>query len=143
MPPQINQKETNGSRTVGNLFPHENQKVYQLGIEWVVMVEQFVDLPQKRKGLSEQLDKIANSIPIHIVDATGKSNASDRVKSIEMAKGAVLACAAVLDMMVARNVLEPGDAIAGKRHLSQMARLLSGMIQSANTHEMIRNRITA
>lgn len=127
---------------MSNFFPHESQKIYQLGIEWVVMVEKFLEGDGDRKGLAGQLDNISNSIPIHIVDALGKGSAGDRVKAFEMARGAVLASSAVLDMMVARNVLEFGDAAVGKRHLAQMARLLSGMIQSANTHEMIRNRLS-
>lgn len=127
---------------MSNFFPHETQKIYQLGIQWVVMVEELLEEPDERKGLAAQLDTISNSIPIHIVDALGKASAGDRVKSLEVAKGAILAAAAVLDMMVARNVLEFGDAAVAKRHLSHMVRLISGMIQSANTHEMIRNRLS-
>lgn len=127
---------------MSNFFPHEQQKVYQLGIEWVVMVENIIEGDTRRKGLAEQLDSIANTIPIHIVNALGKASAGERVKAFDAAKSQVLACSAVLDMMVARNVMESGDAAVGKRHLSQMARLLNGMIQSANTHEIIRNRLS-
>ncbi|WP_309385860.1 four helix bundle protein [Cerasicoccus frondis] len=126
---------------MSNFFPHETAKVYQLGIDWVVMVENFIEGDTRRKGLAEQLDSISNTIPIHIVAALGKNSASERVKAFDAAKSQVLACSAVLDMMVARNVMESGDAIRGKRHLSEMARILNGMIQSANTNELIRNRL--
>ncbi|WP_269538873.1 four helix bundle protein [Cerasicoccus fimbriatus] len=126
---------------MSNFFPHESQKVYQLGIEWVVMVENIIEGDTRRKGLADQLDNIANTIPIHIVAGLGKNSAGERVKAFDAAKSQVLACSAVMDMMVARNVMENGDANRGKRHLSEMARLLNGMIQSANTHELIRNRL--
>lgn len=127
---------------MSNFFPHESQKVYQLGIEWVVMVEHILEGNTRRKGLAEQLDSISNTIPIHIVAALGKASVGERVKAFDAAKSQVLACSAVLDMMVARNVMEPGDAARCKRHLSMIARLLNGMIQSANTNELIRNRLS-
>ncbi|GHC07826.1 four helix bundle protein [Cerasicoccus arenae] len=127
---------------MSNFFPHETQKVYQLSIEWVVMVENFTEGDNRRKGLAEQLDSISNTIPIHIVAALGKGSSAERVKAFDAAKSQVLACTAVLDMMVARNVLETGDAAMGKRQLAMMSRLLNGMIQSANTHELIRNRLS-
>jgi len=127
---------------MSNFFPHEQQKVYQLGIEWVVLVENLIEGDTRRKGLADQLDSISNTIPIHIVAALGKGAAHDRVKAFDTAKSQVLACSAVVDMMVARNVMETGDAVRAKRHLSVMARLLSGMIQSANANEAIRNRLS-
>ncbi|WOO42113.1 four helix bundle protein [Rubellicoccus peritrichatus] len=128
---------------MSNFFPHENAKVYQLALEWVIWIDPVIrELPSQLHTRAE-LDRLAASMVVQIADGVGKSNPSDRVKALESAKSTCLASAAIIDILGARNLLEQGDIANAKKKLSQIVRLLSGMVQSANTNEIIRSRLGA
>lgn len=126
---------------MSNFFPHENAKVYHTALEWVIWIDPVIrELPSQLHARSE-LDRLAATMVVQIADGIGKTNPNDRVKALENAKSNCLASAAIIDILGARNLLEQGDIANAKKKLSQIARLLSGMVQSANTNEIIRSRL--
>ncbi len=122
-------------------FPHEASKAYELSLEWVVWADELLRQLPSTMHLRHELDRLSSSIAVGIAEAIGKSQPNDRLKTLEAAKSAVLTSAALIDVLGVKNVVEQGDIANAKRRLSQIYRLLSGMIQSANTNEFIRSRL--
>ena len=127
---------------MSQFFPHENVKVYELSLEWIHWLDELLPQIPASHGICHQLDALASTIAVGIADAISKSHPSDRAKTLESARSSVLASAALMDILGTKNLLEQSDIINAKKRLSHVARLLSGMIQSSATNEIIRSRLS-
>lgn len=122
-------------------FPHEGSKAYQLTLEWSIWLQEFLKQASQRTHIHGELDRLSTTIAVGVAEAAGKGQTNDRVSALEAAKSGVLTSAALIDIMGIKNLAEQGDMAAAKRQLSQIYRLLSGMILSTNTNEFIRSRL--
>jgi four helix bundle protein len=62
---------------------------------------------------------------LNIAEGNGKSISGDRRRYFEIARGSALECAAIQDVLVAGNALDPTESHHRKRALDRMAMMLS------------------
>ena len=111
-------------------FDHEKLVVYQTAIKFVKWSSGLLaDLP-KNMAVHNQLDRAATSIPLNIAEGNGKHTPADRCRFFDIARGSALECAACLDVLVARTVIEESMAVEGKVPLIEIVSMLVGLIRS-------------
>ena len=81
-----------------------------------------------------QLDRASTSIPLNIAEGNGKFTAPDRCRFFDIARGSALECAACLDVLVAKKLIEQADS--GKAMLVKIVSMLVGLIRSTSPHRI-------
>ena len=112
------------------LFDHEKLNVYQAAIRFVAWSSDLTnDLP-KNPAVFRQLDRAATSIPLNIAEGNGKFTPPDRCRFLDIARGSALECAACLDVMVAKKLIDQSVVDAGKQSLIEIVSMLVGLIRA-------------
>lgn len=114
-------------------FDHEKLKVYQAAIRFVAWsTELLVQIPSKA-AVTDQLDRASTSIPLNIAEGNGKFAIKDRCRFLDFARGSALECAACLDVVVAKRLLDECTIRPGKNQLLEIVSMLMGLISSLST----------
>ena len=71
-----------------------------------------------------------SSIPLNIAEGNVKSSPRDRRRYWEIALGSAVECAAILDVLVARQLQDATDVAAGKESLERIVSMLVRLVQS-------------
>jgi len=111
-------------------FGHEKLDVYQDAIRFVSWVDELLEGIPKGLAVHNQLDRASTSIPLNIAEGNGKYTAADRCRFFDIARGSALECAACLDVLVAKNLIESADS--GKAILVRIVSMLVGLIRSTS-----------
>ncbi len=95
------------------VFDHEKLTVYQATIEFVAAADGLLAEVQKAVAIYKQLDRAASSVPLNIAEGNGKFTAKDRCHFFDIACGSVLECAACLDVLAAKRLIDEVSQTAG------------------------------
>lgn len=109
-------------------FDHEKLEVYQKAIMFISWVDSLLGKIPKSLAVYNQLERAATSIPLNIAEGNGRYTAADRCRYLDIARGSALECAACLDVLVARKLIESADE--GKAMLASIVSMLVGLIRS-------------
>ena len=112
------------------LFDHEKLNVYGATLEFVGWVTTTLERVSRSMAVYNQFDRSSTSIPLNIAEGTGKFTAPDRCRFYDTARGSALECAAALDVLVAKRVLQPAEITEGKEMLRPIVSMLVGLIKS-------------
>jgi four helix bundle protein len=112
------------------VFDHENLRVYQESIKFVIWVDQLLERVPANLSSWDQLDRASNSIPLNIAEGNGRVTPPDRCGYFDNARGSALECAASLDVLVARKIIVDAEIIAGKKFLNGIVSMLVGLIRN-------------
>lgn len=105
---------------------HEKLDVYRLAISYVAWVfEHSEQLNGAHRHARDQWLRASQSIPLNIAEGNGKTAEADRRRFFEIARGSVLECAAVQDVLVVGEALEENKSRERKIELDRMAAMLS------------------
>jgi four helix bundle protein len=85
---------------------------------------------KKSSPLHDQLDRARTSILLNIAEGNGRFTAADRCRFFDMARGSALECAACLDLLAVKNVIDPKELAHGKQLLVKIVSMLVGLIRS-------------
>ena len=111
-------------------FDHEKLNVYQTAITFVAWSSELLtDIP-KNISVHSQFDRASTSIALNIAEGNGKYTSADRCRFFDTARGSALECAACLDVLVAKTMIEESLAIEGKGMLLEIVSMLVGLIRS-------------
>ena len=95
-------------------FDHGKLNVYQTGILFVAWSSDLLaDIP-KNIPVHNQFDRASTSIPLNIAEGNGKHTPADRWRFFDIARGSALECAACLDVLVAKRIIDESLAVEGK-----------------------------
>jgi len=109
-------------------FGHEKLNVYSLSIAYVAWVyEQAKSLNGVHRSARDQWLRASQSIPLNIAEGNGKSTEADRRRFFEIARGSVLECAAIQDVLVVGNTLSEKESNEREVELNRMAAMLTGL----------------
>ena len=111
-------------------FDHEKLRVYQKAIVFVCWTNAILEKCPKGFSVHNQLERASTSIPLNIAEGNGKYQHADRCKFLDIARGSALECAACLDVLVARTLLNESDILEGKQELTGIVSMLVGLIKS-------------
>ncbi len=112
---------------------HEKLDVYRLAIGYVAWVfEQSERLNGAHRHARDQWLRASQSIPLNIAEGNGKTAEADRRRYFVpseatsfIARGSVLECAAIQDVLVVGKGLEESESRERKIELDRMAAMLS------------------
>jgi len=118
------------------MFDHEKLRVYQEALAFASWAETILESTKKSNSLHDQLDRARTSILLNIVEGNGRYTAADRCRFFDMARGSVLECAACLNLLVIKNVIEQKESADGKAVLEKIVSMLVGLIRSNSTDRL-------
>lgn len=100
-------------------FDHERLNACRRSLWFVAWSPGVGERMPARLSARDQPDRASTSIPLNIAEGYGRHTTADRCRFFDIARGSALECAAVLDVLVAREVPagsgveEPKQALAG------------------------------
>jgi len=89
----------------------------------------LTDIP-RNIPVHNQFDRASTWIPLNIAEGNGKYTPTDRCRFFDIARGSALECAAWLDVLVAKSIIEEPLAVEGKGLLLKIVSMLVGLIRS-------------
>jgi four helix bundle protein len=112
------------------MFDHEKLRVYQESIAFASWTEIILERAKKSSPLHDQLDRARTSILLNIAEGNGRFTSPDRCRFFDMARGLVLECAACLDLLAVKKVVNQSELAHGKVILEKIISRLVGLIRS-------------
>ena len=111
-------------------FDHEKLRVYQSALSFVVFAEPLItELPAKLAA-RDQLDRASTSVVLNIAEGNGKRSHVDRCRYLDIARGSALECAACLDILLVKKLLDQTRAENGKEILLGVVSMLVGLLEN-------------
>jgi four helix bundle protein len=111
-------------------FDHEKLKVYQASLEFISWATELLSKIASKAAVKDQLDRASTSIPPNFAEGNGKFAMRDRCRFLAFARGSALECAACLDVLVAKRLIDTAAIISGKQRLFEIVSMLTGLISS-------------
>ncbi|MFH1732873.1 MAG: four helix bundle protein [Planctomycetota bacterium] len=112
------------------MFDHEKLKVYQEAIRFATWADGLLQPLPKGSAVRDQLDRASTSIALNIAEGNGKFTGPDRCRFLDIARGSAFECAACLDLLIAKGMVEAHTADEGKGILRQIVSMLVGLIKA-------------
>jgi four helix bundle protein len=110
------------------ILDHEKLDVYQLGLEFVVLVDAIVEqLPRGRAYLSDQLRRAALSILLNIAEGAGEYAVDEKNRFYRIAKRSATECAGILDVCQRLQLIGGQHQIKGRELLIRIVSMLIKM----------------
>jgi len=113
-------------------FSHDRLVVYQHAIEFVAWSHTLLDGVDVAGSVRNQLERAATSIPLNIAEGNVKSSPRDRRRYWEIALGSTVECAAIMDVLVARDLRASTEVSSGKEALERIVSMLIKLVQSTD-----------
>src|SRR6266481_3058114 len=109
-------------------FDPEKLNVYQASLKFVTWATELTTGIEGKAAVKDQLDRASTSIPLNIAEGNGKFAIRDRCRFLDFARGSALECAACLDVLVAKQLIEADGGIFRKERLLKIVSMLMGLI---------------
>lgn len=116
--------------TTTHCFDREKLNVYHEALAFVGRATDLLERVPKRMAVYDQLDRASTAIPLNIAEGTGKFTPPDRCRYYDTARGSALECAACLDVLVVKKVLQSHDITEVKNILIRIVSMLVGLIKA-------------
>jgi len=111
-------------------FDHEKLNVYQASLKFVAWATELISNVQVKAAVKDQLDRASTSVPLNIAEGNGKFAIRDRCRYLDFARASALECAACLDVLVAKRLIDIASITSGKQQLVEIVSMLMGLINS-------------
>ncbi len=109
---------------------HEKLHVYHASIKFLVLAESTIEhLPKGNSALIDQLRRAAMSVALNIAEGYGKRGPADRARFYDIARGSAHECSALVDVLMARTLIEEKQY---RRHKTLLHRIVSMLVKLAN-----------
>jgi four helix bundle protein len=111
-------------------FDHEKLQVYQSAIGFVAWSTDLLVEINAKAAAKDQLDRASTSVALNIAEGNGKFALRDRCRYLDIARRSALECAACLDVLVAKKLVEEERIRPGKEQLLEIVSMLFGHTNS-------------
>jgi four helix bundle protein len=103
--------------------------VYQRSIQFLAIASEVVEaLPRGNSERADQLIRAAEAVPRNIAEGAGRWSKVDMSKHYKIARGEAMECAASLDVLKVRRLIEPPCYERGIELLEAIVAMLTKMI---------------
>lgn len=110
------------------MLSHEKLDVYKCAIEHLALVfKTLPGIPRGYAALADQWRRAAMSVPLNIGEGSGKVSPRDRAHCYAVARGEVMECGAIIDVVGVLELLPRGDLVAIKQLVVRMVEMLTKM----------------
>ena len=116
------------------IFDYERLDVYRLAIEYVASsyrIAKLLNGPERHAR--DQWLRAAQSIPLNIAEGNGKQSLKDKSRFFEIARGSALECAAIHDILISFEAIDPELNRVGKTNLKRIVSMLTRLIQRSES----------
>ncbi len=115
-------------------FTFEKLDVYQKALRWV---EEVDSLCQQAKGrvstiTLDQLSRAALSVTLNIAEGNGRWHTADKRQFFWIARGSVFECVPLLEVLKMREILKQEHYEKCRESLSDLGKMLSGLIKAVD-----------
>ena len=108
------------------MLSHEKLIVYQKSIDFLAFAAKLIEnMPRGNGGLSDQLKRVALSVPLNIAEASGRTGSADNARRFAIARGSALECGAILDACRVLGVADTPRLNDGKVIVTSVVAMLS------------------
>jgi four helix bundle protein len=107
---------------------HERLHVYQLALELHTVLSTVVP----RRGyavLRDQLERASLSIVLNIAEGAGRTSGPDKRRFYVQARGSTTECAALVDVLRLRSLLDPQGYLRARSLLVRLVQMLSRLVE--------------
>ncbi|MFA7419585.1 MAG: four helix bundle protein [Melioribacteraceae bacterium] len=111
-------------------FDHEKLKVYQKSLDYVEWVFGVLDSIKSRNSIIDQIERASESILLNIAEGNGKYSGKDKCRYFDISRGSSLECAACLDVMFKKKLIDGEIRTKGKLQLKEIVSMLIGLIKA-------------
>jgi four helix bundle protein len=112
---------------------HERLDVYDLALDFLVMANGLIEaLPRGRGHLADQFTRASTSIVLNVSEGAGKLSKPDKRRYYLTARGSATESAALLDVCLRLELIDPALHKAGK---DMIVRIVSMLIRLAQACE--------
>ena len=109
-------------------FDHERFDVYRVALEFQTLVPRL--FPRRGHGaLRDQLDRASSSVLLNIAEGRGRSARPDKAHFYLIARGSAMECAAVLDVLLNRDLVAPATHRHARGLLLRVTQMLTRLVQ--------------
>ncbi len=113
-----------------SIFDHEKLNVYRVAIDYVAFSYPIArSFRGDLRHLRDQWLRAAQSIPLNMAEGNGKQSLKDKNRFFEIARGSVLECAAIHDILIAVSAIDAESNRRGKSELKRIVSMLTRLIQ--------------
>ena len=112
------------------VFSHEKLDVYRLAIEFAAWAHPVADALPTNDPTRSQLERASTSIPLNIAEGNAKSSKRDRARYWQIALGSTFECAAILDVLVVRNLKTEEETLNSRKKLERVAAMQIGHLKN-------------
>jgi four helix bundle protein len=106
----------------------ERLDCYRAAVEFQAIAACLVSSSRRLGALRDQLDRASVSIVLNVAEGAGRRTARDKAHFFTIARGSATECAAVLDLLLARNLFTPSDHRHGRALLVRIVQMLTRLI---------------
>jgi len=107
---------------------HERLHVYQLALELHGMLSAV--LPRRGYAVvRDQLERASLSIVLNIAEGAGRSSGPDKRRFYVQARGSTTECAALLDVLRLRSLIDPQTYLRARSLLVRLVQMLSRLVE--------------
>jgi four helix bundle protein len=111
-------------------FDHEKLKVYQKSLEYLEWITLVLDNIKPKLSITDQIERASQSILLNIAEGNGKYSGKDKCRYFDIARGSSLECAACLDVMLKKKIIDDVTLTKGKLQLKEIVSMLIGLIKA-------------
>ncbi|MCU0720972.1 MAG: four helix bundle protein [Pirellula sp.] len=113
---------------------HERLDVYRLAIEYVASSYRIAKSPSgPERYARDQWLRAAQSIPLNIAECNGKQSLKDKSRFFEIARGSALEYAAIHDILISFEAVDPELNRGSKTNLKRIMSLLTRLSQRSDS----------
>ncbi|MDB5036979.1 MAG: four helix bundle protein [Bacteriovoracaceae bacterium] len=115
-------------------FAFEKLDVYQKSLNWVENIEALSIQLKGKISFStlDQLSRASLSIPLNIAEGNGRWTKGDKRNFFYIARGSVFECAAIIQILKRRSLINEMGYKTSYDDLERMAKMLTKLIQSTD-----------
>ena len=114
-------------------FDHERLDVYQVAIEFVILVDEVAEtLPTGRAYLVDQLKRAGSSVPLNIAEGAGEYSRLEKHRFYRIAKRSATECAAILDICQKLNLVGQAQLQRSRDLLLRSVSMLIKMVRQSS-----------
>jgi four helix bundle protein len=115
-------------------FDHERLEVYQLALEFVVLVEEIIKtIPPGQADRVDQLRRAATSDVLNIAEGAGEFSKKEKGRFYRMAKRSATECAGVLDILRCLRLGDEKLLLTGRSMLLRIVSMLIRLIRNVTS----------
>ena len=112
------------------VFDHERLAVYRLSFDCVAFPYELAKtLAGTNRHARDQWLRAAQSIPLNIAEGNGKHSVKDKNRFFEIARGSVLECVSIHDVLRVSNAITDDANQIGKSNWRRIVSMLTRLIQ--------------